>query len=42
MVDKQRDLMKTCLVQSRIYKKITFHVTVVCCLLGFIFDGNRT
>ena len=35
-VDKQRDLLKTCLVQSRIYEQITFHVTMVCCLLGFI------
>jgi len=42
IVDKQRDLLKTCLVQSRIYEKITFHVTVVCCLLGLIFNGNRT
>ena len=41
-MDKERDLLKTCLVQSRIHEKITFHVTMVYCLLGFIFNGNRT
>jgi len=38
-VNKNRDILNL-LVRSSIYVFRTFHVTMVSCLLSFIFSGN--